>query len=261
MLHCDAETLSLVAIGEPLADDERRHLGDCARCQSELDQYRAVVSTARQVVPADRPQDPPPAIWDAIAEELDLSEGVRPFVPDADDRAERAEVIALAERRKQRRQHQRRTTLVAAAAAVVGVTLGAVGASTISSETTGSDPSGALVAQSELSVVPIADGGSALAADGLAGTARIIDDEGQDFAEVDARGLPEVDGYYEVWLIKSDLSGMLSLGALTAGSQGRFTIPAGTDLSQFTIVDVSLEPLDGDPTHSRESLLRGIIDV
>ncbi len=54
---------------------------------------------------------------------------------------------------------------------------------------------------------------------------------------------------------------MISLGALTAGSQGRFTIPAGTDLSVYTIVDVSVEPLDGDPAHSKESLLRGTLDA
>lgn len=256
MLHCDAETLALVALGDPLDDDERRHLAMCARCQSELDQNRAVVATGRRVEPADAPQEPPAAVWDAIASELELDAEVRPFVPDADDRAERAEVIALAARRQQRQANRRRTTWFAAAASVVGIALGAVGASALTSE-----PTGTLIAESQLSVVPVDDGGSTLADDGLSGTARVVDSEGQDFAEVDARGLPAVDGYYEVWLIKSDLSGMISLGALTAGSQGKFTIPAGTDLSQFTIVDVSVESLDGDPTHSKESMLRGIIDA
>ncbi len=256
MLHCDAETLALVALGDPLDDDERRHLGVCARCQSELDQNRAVVTTGRRVEPADAPQEPPAAVWAAVSSELGLASDLRPFVPDADDQAERAGVIALAERRQQRQANRRRTTRFAAAASVVGVALGALGATALTSE-----PAGTVIAQSELTAVPIDAGGSLLTPANATGTTRIVDSDGQDYAEVDARGLPDVDGYYEVWLIRSDLSGMLSLGALTAGSQGRFAIPAGTDLTEFTIVDVSVESLDGDPTHSKQSLLRGTIQA
>ena len=256
MLHCDGETLALVALGDPLADDERRHLAVCARCQTELDQNRAVVASGRRVEPADEPTDPPPALWSAISQELGLTAGLAPFVPDDEDGRERSEVIALAEYRQRLRTGRRRTVWIAAAAAVVGIALGAVSVTA----TTATD-AGTVIAESRLAVVPIDAGGSNLAGPGLAGTARIIDTDGQDFAEVDARGLPNVDGYYEVWLIKSDLSGMISLGALTSGSQGRFAIPVGTDLSVYTIVDVSLEHLDGDPAHSKESLLRGSLNA
>jgi anti-sigma-K factor RskA len=54
---------------------------------------------------------------------------------------------------------------------------------------------------------------------------------------------------------------MIALGALTSGSQGRFTIPPGTNLAQYTIVDVSVESFDGDPAHSKQSMLRGTLDV
>jgi anti-sigma-K factor RskA len=259
MLHCDAETLALIALGEPLADDERRHLAECARCQSELDQNRAVVASGRRVEAADQPQDPPDAVWAAISGELGLDPDLSPFVPDDADRAERAGVIALAERRRQRQSTQRRVTWIAAAASVAGIAVGALGVAALSGPS-GADP-GTLIAESPLTVVPIDAGGSSRSTQDMAGTARIVQSEGEDYAEVDARGLPPVEGYYEVWLIKSDLSGMVSLGALTAGSQGRFTIPTGTDLSIYTIVDVSVENLDGDPTHSKESMLRGVLET
>ena len=40
-----------------------------------------------------------------------------------------------------------------------------------------------------------------------------------------------------------------------------FAIPAGVDVGDFPIVDVSLEPFDGDPTHSGDSIVRGQIEA
>lgn len=257
MLHCDAETLALVALGEPLADDERNHLRQCPRCQTELDQNKAVVATGRSVTEQDIPSQPPPGIWSAISQELGLGADVTPFVPDTADDAERGQVIELARHRSRERATKRRASWFAAAAAAAGIAIGAVGATALSQD---QQPS-TLIAESSLAGVPADAGGSPLVNASMSGTARIVDTDGQDFAEVDARGLPQVDGYYEVWLIRSDLSGMISLGALTAGSQGRFAIPVGTDLSSFTIVDVSVEPLNGDPTHSKQSMLRGTLSV
>lgn len=259
MLHCDAETLALVALGDELADDERRHLRVCLRCQAELDQNKAVVTTGRSVTDLDTPVEPPPAVWAAISKELGLGPDVTPFVPSpADPAAAGGEVVSLADQRERRRRGGGgRVAWWAAAAAVAGIAIGAMGATWVGQEQT----NGTLVAESALQTVPADAGGSELVNASMSGTARIVDTEGQDYAEVDARGLPVIDGYYEVWLIKSDLSGMISLGALTAGSQGRFAIPEGTDLSQFTIVDISVEPLNGDPTHSKKSVLRGSLEV
>ena len=67
---------------------------------------------------------------------------------------------------------------------------------------------------------------------------------------------PSADGYREVWLIADDLSSLTSLGVLE-GSQGRFDIPDDLDLAAFPLVDVSQEPLDGDPAHSGDSIVRG----
>ncbi|HEU4758159.1 MAG TPA: anti-sigma factor, partial [Agromyces sp.] len=60
----------------------------------------------------------------------------------------------------------------------------------------------------------------------------------------------------EVWLIRTDASGLVSLGLLE-GDSGRFVVPDGIDLGEFTLVDVSAEPVDGDPAHSGDSIVRG----
>ena len=66
------------------------------------------------------------------------------------------------------------------------------------------------------------------------------------------------DGFHEVWLIDRDVTRLVSLGVLE-GSEGRFTVPAGLDLEDFAVVDVSEEPFDGDPAHSGDSIVRGIL--
>ncbi|MBC7442189.1 MAG: anti-sigma factor, partial [Ramlibacter sp.] len=60
----------------------------------------------------------------------------------------------------------------------------------------------------------------------------------------------------EVWLIKADASGLVSIGLLD-GATGRFSIPDGLDLAQYPLVDVSAEPDNGDPAHSGDSIVRG----
>jgi hypothetical protein len=42
-------------------------------------------------------------------------------------------------------------------------------------------------------------------------------------------------------------------------SSGRFDVPAGLDLSGYPIVDISDEPLDGNPAHSSVSIVRGTL--
>jgi anti-sigma-K factor RskA len=63
------------------------------------------------------------------------------------------------------------------------------------------------------------------------------------------------DGYFEVWLINPSVTELVSLGPLR--QDGEYDVPAGVDPAAFPIVDVSVEPVDGDPAHSGESVLRG----
>ncbi|HEX5366505.1 MAG TPA: anti-sigma factor [Acidimicrobiales bacterium] len=60
-----------------------------------------------------------------------------------------------------------------------------------------------------------------------------------------------------MWLIDEDVRGMVSLGP--SRPDGRYAVPSGVDAGRFPVVDVSLEPPDGDPTHSGTSVLRGTL--
>ena len=67
------------------------------------------------------------------------------------------------------------------------------------------------------------------------------------------------DGFREAWLINAAGEQLVSLGVVD-GSSGRFVIPAGLDLADYRLVDVSEEPFDGDPAHSGDSIVRGQLD-
>lgn len=94
--------------------------------------------------------------------------------------------------------------------------------------------------------------------DGLDGaSARIVERDGHRVLEIDTDGLPAAEGgYLDVWLIDADVVGMVNVGILD-GVTGEYVLPDDLDLERFPIVDVSIEPLDGDPTHSGESVWRG----
>jgi hypothetical protein len=79
---------------------------------------------------------------------------------------------------------------------------------------------------------------------------------------VTASGVDDLGGgdYLEVWLLEPATGRMVAIGALArdgARYLGTFTVPAGLPVDAFAVVDVSAERWDGDPTHSRRSILRG----
>lgn len=82
----------------------------------------------------------------------------------------------------------------------------------------------------------------------------VADGEGRAL-EVDLAELPVADGFHEVWLLDPDTGALASLGPVRP--DGRYVVPSGTDLDALKALDVSVEPLDGDPGHSGVSLLRG----
>jgi hypothetical protein len=137
---------------------------------------------------------------------------------------------------------------VAASALVVGGVAGSVGTQLLG----GGDPQPTpiIVAQAALDPLPVDPSAS--------GRAVVVKSDGGRTLEVDVSELASTDGFYEVWLIDASVKKMVPIGVLT-GSTGRFTIPDGLDLGQYPVVDISAEPLDGDPVHSGKSLLRGTI--
>jgi anti-sigma factor RsiW len=72
-----------------------------------------------------------------------------------------------------------------------------------------------------------------------------------------ARGLPRpaAGAYYEVWLV-DDAGKEFPVGVLAANGEGIWSLPAEV-AARYRVIDVTLEPADGDPSRSGESVLRG----
>ncbi|WP_435737670.1 anti-sigma factor [Cellulosimicrobium sp. PMB13] len=252
MQHIDDETLALLALGEDVLDDAARaHLGSCDACTAEVDGLRSVVDDAR----AGGPDlvAPDPDVWNRVHAELGLGAsstspagaGPTGWSGDATTGAgDVATVTPLAGRR-------RGVWLPVAAAASVALVVGVAGG--VWWERRELTPTETTVATADLAPLPGWDDAS-----GEARVEETADGRRQVVVTLDA---PAPDGTFrEVWLLAEDVSGLVSLGVLE-GSEGRFDLPDGLDLTAFPVVDVSEEHFDGDPAHSGDSVVRGPLDV
>ena len=72
---------------------------------------------------------------------------------------------------------------------------------------------------------------------------------------------PEAGSDLEVWLIRPDADGnvadLVSLGVVDPADPGSLEVPTGYDPETYFVVDISVEPRDGDAGHSGRSILRG----
>jgi hypothetical protein len=267
--HCDPETLALRSLGEVVGSPEDdAHLASCPQCQSELASLSRLVLTAKTGGPVTL-LAPPDRVWDRIRDEVATDPGLpsneptllpagRPR-PDAeddlrtdDDAGPVAPVVPL-QAGGHGRARRRPAPWLLAAAGIGGIVVGGVGTAAVMTAGSGGSTTSTIEAAAVLDPLPDWD---------ATGEATLsINADGQQVLDVtvDTAAAGE-DGFQEVWLIDRDVSGMVSLGPLQ-GSSGEFVIPAGVDVSQFPIVDVSLEPVDGVPTHSGNSIVRGTLDV
>ena len=112
-----------------------------------------------------------------------------------------------------------------------------------------SRPTAQVVALTHIGSAPPSAGAKAL----------VSDTRGRRVVRLAVHGLPANDhgSFYEVWMLR-DATHMVSLGTFRVGPGGResVTLPVSVDPAEYPIMDVSLEPDDGDPAHSRDSLLR-----
>jgi anti-sigma-K factor RskA len=170
-------------------------------------------------------QTPPAGVWDRIAAAVDDEPGATGDV--------RPPVVPMITRR---RRWLIGAALATAAAVLVVVTVAVVAG--------GRDDTRVL---STAALEPLGPSGS--------GRAELVSHDGALQLDVETQGLDAGDGYLELWLIDPTVSRLVSLGPLRA--DGTYEVPPGVDPAQFPIVDVSVEPVDGDPTHSGDSVLRG----
>jgi hypothetical protein len=243
--HCTPEQLALAALREPLPADDAAHLDSCERCRAEVASLQRAVDALAvpQLAAPVASVPPPPRVWDAITAATGVSAtAAAPEVVAAPPAApEVAEATVLPFRSR------RRPWLLVAAAAVAGAVIGAGAVAVLDNRDDDGDP---VVA---VALDPLADNDASGRAE------VIVRDDGSRVVQVDLDAPALDDGYYEVWLIDSQVVGMVPLGVVLPGTQ-EFELPADLDLEQFPIVDVSVEPLDGVPTHSGVSVARGELE-
>ncbi|MDE0664843.1 MAG: anti-sigma factor [Acidobacteria bacterium] len=90
----------------------------------------------------------------------------------------------------------------------------------------------------------------------------VVDNDRHSIMIVDAAlPSPGAGADLEVWLILPDAAGgvanLVSLGVIDSTDPGSLTVPAGYDPDAYFVVDISVEPRDGDATHSGRTILRG----
>ena len=97
------------------------------------------------------------------------------------------------------------------------------------------------------------------AAGGASAEARMRGDGDDQIMTMTAKGLPRppAGAYYEVWLV-DDAGNEFPVGVLAPDGEGIWSLPADV-AARYRAIDVTLEPADGDPARSRETVLRGTI--
>lgn len=294
--HVDSDVIALMALGEPgIAAADVRHVASCAECAAEMRELRRVVELGRSSADARSTRDPMPRdeVWAGISATLGLTAGIAPAsfgagdegistptahssattpalhaaslhagsapplltvptrAPASDVRVHTpppaARVASESGMGAEDRARRRWLPPLLGAAAIVMIVGGVAGGLALRQP-----PPAVVLAQAQLDALPDWDGATGQAA------VEIDDEGGRSVVVALQDGTPD-DGYREVWLISDDLTSLVSLGVLE-GDDGRFVIPAGIDLDAFPVVDVSDEPLDGDPTHSGNSIVRGTLE-
>jgi hypothetical protein len=231
----------------PLPAADAAHLEACAQCRAELASLRRGVDALAvpELAAPGAAVPPPPGVWAAIAAATGVTTAPRPevlaaapapaaavpppAVPVAPPPAT-APVVPLRTRRS-------RLLLAAPASLVVGVGIGA-GAVALGT----GDDDGVAVAAAALDPLEGSD---------ATGETRVVErGDGTLVLEVDLAAADPQDGFYEVWLLDEAVEDLVSLGVVPDGGEVALTLPAGLDLGEYPVVDVSVEPLDGHPGHS-----------
>lgn len=245
MQHLDPGTVSMAALDEPLDADSQVHLDGCDACASEVRELNSVVLAARGDITGATLESPDPQVWAAIHQELGLKPALSTDPLTSGSPVQDATPVSELSQARAKKRTFTPKFLIAAVTAGALTGAGALWAV----QQLQADVTPTVVAQSQLDPLDgfTAAGSASVMTTGDGGrTLQITVTEDQ------------ADGYQEVWLIAPDLEQMFSLGVIGGGTSS-LAIPDNVDLAAFPIVDVSDEPLDGDPLHSGVSVLRGTL--
>nr|WP_246211665.1 anti-sigma factor [Phytoactinopolyspora alkaliphila] len=201
---------------------------------------RHVVAVGRDLGPDHELIAPPPAVWENIAAQTSAE-------PPAERAPSTTAEPAPAPEAESRGPRGRMAWVLAAAVAGIAAGIGGV----LGWQALQPDDEPAVVARAEL---------DPLAEYTIAGSASVIDVNGERELEVQLDSSPVVDGFLQVWLLTPDATGLVSLGVLH-GDTITLAVPDGLELDEFPVVDVSVEAFDGDPSHSGNSVVRGALST
>ena len=219
------------------------------RDQTDHDLER-IEGLLRDVVTEDRERvEPPESVWAGIEAALADDRAAESPAAAEPEPQPQAEVISLDSRRRIAPR------LILSAAAAVAVVVAGIVAFTVDGN---SEP--IVVAGADLAYDP--DLFDPAGADAAAHVS-LLEDEGAYRLAVDESDLPtpgDEPAYHEIWLNQPEESGavadQVSLGLVDTPDPGTYALPAGSDTSEITVVDISVEPRHGDETPSGRSNLR-----
>ncbi|MFG1778564.1 anti-sigma factor [Micromonospora sp. NPDC049048] len=261
MSHLDHDRLVFLALGETEADaGESTHLESCTHCRTEMDTLQHVAGLGAGAQGLHDLPDPPEHVWQGIVAEIRAAEALPALPAPRAERptAERASgdrpsdavggVVSARSRRRGRWSRWAVTATTAVAAAAAGV-VGTLVVLDATGSTPEPDPQRVVLASAPLKAYgttpPDANG-----------EARVFDN-GR--LHLHLTNLPDVPGYYEVWLINPRNMEMLSVGVLGDATDELLPLPPNVDLATYSVVDVSAEAYDNNTAHSGNSLLRGTL--
>ncbi|MDN4614279.1 anti-sigma factor [Leifsonia sp. F6_8S_P_1B] len=263
MTHSDPDALAMLALGDPEVDEaDVEHVMGCPECRAELDRLMRVTRAARENGPVDfELLEPSPAVWEGIRAQIAAE-----ATAGADDPAPAEPVAPVqtlphtpgrrpapgsAPSRPAGRPARSRRRWVAALSGAAVLLVAVVVAATVFLRP---GQQSTVEAQATLAGLPAWSTSS--------GTATMErEPDGTTVLQV-ALESPAVEAggsdYREVWLMNSDLTKSISVGLLDGGS-GRFVMPPNIAAADYPVVDISQQPLNGDPGHSGDSIVRGTL--
>jgi hypothetical protein len=223
------------------------HLRACPECRQELVSMVVATSVLRaaarvEQLPARNHSAPAIPVTSKTPETPSTTE--TPLATENSPTPEWLKEITRRPRHHRRTGHRRRLAAVAAAVIVVA---GAIAAGLGLS---GSGP--AQVARAALHPLQAPAQASGQVTVTAAAGARDV--------EISTAGLPTPGPghYYEVWLLDPATLKMMPMGDLPPSGQARFSVAAGLTAG-YSAVDISLQANNGDPAHSKVSVLRGTL--
>jgi len=226
--HCIEELAGLLH-GELALDELRRvttHLRSCESCRRELVEVATGVGALARV------------------ERLGLVDAMPPKLPPLADLS----VDPLAELAEARTRRRRARWVVPVAAAVVAVLVAS--AAILVNRDGSSSPSRSRANPTAEVALQAVGAQPARGEVSMSGT-------GASRTMVVSTNLPptKADSFYEVWLLDTRTNGMVAVGVLPSSGTANFTLPSHL-VSRYNAVDLSLQPDNGVPTHSNQSVLR-----